>query len=205
MATDWTRIVDNILPDAGAEDTLRMRTGTIDVLNSDGTADVVVSGIVVPDLPVVDGAVVVSGDTVMLISYRGQLIVLGRARSRVMDTPYVTSGIGTIESGWTLNYQRGQIRGGVAFVGIEFVRTGGTITVPADGNITNTLVFQLNAAWRQPTAGANLSPGLSSTATGRMCAATITAAGIISLSATTPGSNIVDGNALSLYGSWPVA
>lgn len=75
--TDWTRAIERIMPTPGAEDVLRMRTGVVDELNSDGTADVEVSGLLIPSLPVVDGAKVVVSDPVMLLSWRGSLVVLG--------------------------------------------------------------------------------------------------------------------------------
>lgn len=75
--TDWTRVIERILPTPGAEDVLRMRTGVVDEVNSNGTADVLVSGLVIPSLPVMGGARVVADETVMLLSWRGSLVVLG--------------------------------------------------------------------------------------------------------------------------------
>lgn len=144
------------------------------------------------------------GDRVRVELVGGRMIVHGRADGLV-STPYVTTGIGTIQSGWSLNYQRGLIRGGVAFVSIEFVRTGGTITVPATGDITNTAVFQLDAAWFPPSSPAGLLPGLTSSSVARVAAGTVNGTGMIQLVAVAPGANIVDGNTFSLYGSWPVA
>lgn len=100
--TDWTRAIERILPTPGAEDVLRMRTGVVDEVNSDGTVDVEVSGLVIPGLPVVDGVSVEDDDTVMLISFRGSLIVLGRARTAIPPEPFVpTAQVFTSNGTWT--------------------------------------------------------------------------------------------------------
>lgn len=86
VGVDWTRVVEAILPDAGGEDALRARTGVVDSIASNGRADVVVSGIVVPSLPVIAGVEIAVGNTVMLISYRGQMVVLGKTRTSLNTT-----------------------------------------------------------------------------------------------------------------------
>jgi len=108
MTTDWSRLVDQILPKAGGEDVVRMRTGVVDAENSDGTVDVAISGLVVPDLYKIDGMVTEVGDVVQVISYRGALIVLGAVASSVTSRSYgipvmptTTASNGTDTSGTT--------------------------------------------------------------------------------------------------------
>lgn len=77
MAIDYTKLLGKLLPEPGGEDTLRLRVGVIDAVNSDGTVDVGISGLVVPDVQRLDGLVVVVGQYVQVLTYRGGLLVLG--------------------------------------------------------------------------------------------------------------------------------
>jgi hypothetical protein len=74
---DYTKLLSKLDPKAGGEDVLRLRTGVIDAVNSDGTVDLNISGVIVPDTPVINGAVVEDEGAVQVLSYRGSLLVLG--------------------------------------------------------------------------------------------------------------------------------
>lgn len=76
---DYTRILRKLIPEPGGEDVLRLRVGIVDAINLDGTVDVVISGLVIPDLPRLRGAPMEAGDNVQLLSYRGSLLVIGAA------------------------------------------------------------------------------------------------------------------------------
>ena len=77
MGIDYTKLLGKLQPEAGGEDTLRLRVGVIDAVNSDGTVDVGISGLVVPDVQRLDGLVVLVGQYVQVLTYRGGLLVLG--------------------------------------------------------------------------------------------------------------------------------
>jgi hypothetical protein len=74
---NYTKLLEKLDPTPGGEDTARMRTGIVDAVNSDGTVDLAISGIVVPDVPRVEGSVVAVNTVVQVISYRGSLLILG--------------------------------------------------------------------------------------------------------------------------------
>lgn len=74
---NYTKLLAKLDPQPGGEDTARMRTGLVDAINADGTVDLGISGIVLPDVPKLDGVVVVVGQVVNVISYRGSLLVIG--------------------------------------------------------------------------------------------------------------------------------
>lgn len=84
---DYTKLLDKIDPQPGGEDTLRLRTGIVDAINVDGTLDVEISKVVVPNVPRMDNLVVAVGQSVQVLSYRGALLVMGRS---------ATSSVGTI-------------------------------------------------------------------------------------------------------------
>ena len=76
-AIDYTKLLAKLDPQPGGEDTARMRTGIVDAVNSDGTVDLAISGIIVPSVPRVNSLVVAENTVVQVISYRGSLLVLG--------------------------------------------------------------------------------------------------------------------------------
>lgn len=74
---DLLRLLEKILPQAGGEDVVRWRTGKVEAVNADGTLDVSISGLTIPDLPRFQSVDAAVDDVVNLVSYRGQLIVVG--------------------------------------------------------------------------------------------------------------------------------
>lgn len=78
MAIDYTRLLEKLNPDPGAEDTLRLRVGTVTTVNANGTLDITMSsGVIVPGVPRLSSASVSVGNVVQVISQRGSLMVIG--------------------------------------------------------------------------------------------------------------------------------
>jgi hypothetical protein len=97
-------------------------------------------------------------------------------------------------SGWTLNnvfVRLGPM--GTAYVSLLVTRSGTAITVPADGNIANTQVAQIAAAWSPID-----SIPMLSTSTGPLAVGTLTSAGAINLYAIAPGATLATGTQLGL-------
>lgn len=76
-AIDYTKLLAKLNPEPGGEDVLRLRVGTVSVVNSDGTLNVAISGVVIPSIPRLQSAALNTGDVVQVISYRGSLLVIG--------------------------------------------------------------------------------------------------------------------------------
>lgn len=79
MAIDYTKMLRRLFPEDeqdGASN-LTMRVGTVDALNSDGTVDVIISGLVFPGIRKLSGAIFPVGAQVQIISYRGSLLIIG--------------------------------------------------------------------------------------------------------------------------------
>jgi hypothetical protein len=74
---DYNKLLAKLDPQPGGEDTARMRTGIVDAVNANGTVDLAISGIVVPDVPRLEGSVAAVNTVVQVISYRGSLLVIG--------------------------------------------------------------------------------------------------------------------------------
>lgn len=74
---DYTRIIDQIMPKAGGEDVLRLRGATVDAVNSDGTVDIIMSGVVVPNVVRLSNAAAVVGESVQVLIHRGLMLVIG--------------------------------------------------------------------------------------------------------------------------------
>lgn len=77
MPIDLSKIKSKINPKPDGQDVARLRTAIVDAVNSDGTIDVLLSGIVLVDIPRLAGTTFVAGDTAQLISYRGSLLAIG--------------------------------------------------------------------------------------------------------------------------------
>lgn len=74
---DWTRLIEQIQPHPGGEEPIKFRTGVVDTVNADGTVDVILSGIVIPDVPVLNGLIPGASEVVWLHTWRGSMYVLG--------------------------------------------------------------------------------------------------------------------------------
>jgi hypothetical protein len=78
MAIDYTKLLQKLDPSDNGKDAIRFRKGIIDAVNSNGTVDVGVSGVVVPGVQVLAGATVTAGAQVWIHTWNGALYVLGR-------------------------------------------------------------------------------------------------------------------------------
>lgn len=135
MSTDYTKLLSKIIPARDGADVLTMRTGVVNAINSDGTADVVISGVVVPAVPRLAEASVAVGSVVQMIAYRGSLLIIGRS----------ANGGQSLALGL---WARGQ---NTASSGLQSTTLSGTIA-------TNTVTFVKNRVYEVKTHG-----GVSST------------------------------------------
>jgi hypothetical protein len=94
MAVDYTTLLTKLNPDPGGESTLRLRVGTVDLVNANGTLDIEMSsGVIVQGVPKLASAYAPLGAVVQMISLRGSLLVLGAVSVTATDT--VSSRIST--------------------------------------------------------------------------------------------------------------
>jgi hypothetical protein len=83
---DLTRLIEKLDPRPDGQDKVQLRTGVINEINADGTVDVILSGVVVPNVPrlaSVSGAV---GSVVQVQVYRGSMLVIGVSTPALMPT-----------------------------------------------------------------------------------------------------------------------
>jgi hypothetical protein len=82
MTIDYIRVLEKLIPGADGQDVLRLRTGTIEAINSDGTVDVAISGVTVEDIPVLGSNIgLIEDQACQVLTYRGSLLVLGQVGS----------------------------------------------------------------------------------------------------------------------------
>jgi hypothetical protein len=93
MTIDYTKLLAKLNPEPGGEDVLRLRTGKISAVNSDGTVDVAISGVVVPDVPRLASSVLSAASNVQVLSYRGSLLVIDAIARNGNVQPMVDSGV----------------------------------------------------------------------------------------------------------------
>ena len=82
---DYTKLLKRLNPEPGGEDVLRLRVGVVTAVNSGGLVDVTISGVSVPDVPVLAGVQAPIGAVVQILSLRGSLLVLGASSSGRTD------------------------------------------------------------------------------------------------------------------------
>lgn len=76
-----SKIKKKILPLEDGQDGLKLRTGVVSAVNSDGTCDVTISGVTVAGVPRLMEASVSVGTVVQMLTYRGSLLIIGRSAS----------------------------------------------------------------------------------------------------------------------------
>lgn len=107
----------------------------------------------------------------------------------------------TAATGWSLSTIRWKAAASWVYVSTIFTRTGGTITVPADGNIGDVVVGTMDTVLTDylplTTTGLYSGPG------GRLASGLVISSGETRLTAVVPGTSIINGEAFSLGGSWP--
>jgi hypothetical protein len=117
-----------------------------------------------------------------------------------IDTAWITTGVTTAQTGWTTagGTARYYIRSGWVYALFYFTRTGGTITVPVDGDVATQNLATFDATAYLPTQAIVLNSG-----SGRLSGGVLASSGLITLTATTPGASIVNTDVVGLTGSWP--
>src|SRR5690554_7809445 len=98
MATDYTKLLNKLVPSPGGEDTVRMRTATVTAINSNGTVRISVSGVTITvDISRLASSGMLISVTVSVISFRGELLVIGTIAdvpvARVIETAGYNIGI----------------------------------------------------------------------------------------------------------------
>jgi hypothetical protein len=78
---DLTKIRNKLNPPPDGQDVLRLKTGVVTALASDGTITVTLNGASISDVPVLSGSLLLSGAVVQVLSYRGSLLVIGTTAS----------------------------------------------------------------------------------------------------------------------------
>jgi hypothetical protein len=81
VTVDWYKALRQIVPPQDGDDPLRIRKATVDAVNSDGTLDIILSGVTIPDVTRIAGTDVADGDEVQVLVHRGSLLVLGTVAS----------------------------------------------------------------------------------------------------------------------------
>lgn len=116
------------------------------------------------------------------------------------DRSTATSGIITAASGWDIASQQGRKQDGTAYISVLFTRTGGTITVGTNGDITNTQLATLTTAW-QRASGANINLSHDGF-TGPIASGYINASQQLFIGATVPGATIANGTSVGFNATY---
>lgn len=74
---DYSKLYEKMAPTPDGESPVRHRTGTVSAVNANGTVDLDLGTVVVPDVSVLRGAYVELGETVQVVVWAGDLLVLG--------------------------------------------------------------------------------------------------------------------------------
>lgn len=115
---------------------------------------------------------------------------------------YTTSGVFQPATGWDYSSggnQNFQLIGDwLVWCYVHITRTGGTITVPTDGNLSNLVIGAVTGAWRP----LNTTP-LGSGQSGRLGGVNALTDLTFSLVSVAPGNSIVNGDGISFGGLYP--
>jgi hypothetical protein len=158
---DYTKLIAKMSPTPDGESPVRHRTGTIDVVNADGTVDLDLGGTVVPDVSTLQRVSV--GDVVQVLAWEGDLLVLGGAGPLgVVDYAEVTANQGsiTVETTVTgLTFTQALLAGRLyrftAYMhGSATVTTSGVLRIKDDGvtvleSVMNTVTGVNSIMWLQ--------------------------------------------------------
>lgn len=80
-------VLQKLVPQKDGEPYTVHRTAVVDAVNTDGTVDLEVSGVVIPDVPVLSGATAPLGAVVSVLAWQGALLVLGAVATTDQRTP----------------------------------------------------------------------------------------------------------------------
>lgn len=110
MPIDYTKLRRKLAPESqiGGDPGLQIRVGTIAAINSDGTVTLTFSGVNVPGVNVLSGAIFGVGSVVQVLSFRGSMLVLGASgQGDHAERTIVKSGDQT----WTANATLADVTG----------------------------------------------------------------------------------------------
>lgn len=78
MMIDYTKLSRKLIPPKDGEPATHLRTATVNVVNADGTLNLLMaSGVIVPNVPKLDSVYVAVNSVVQVISLRGSMLVIG--------------------------------------------------------------------------------------------------------------------------------
>ena len=83
MAIDYTRLIEALDPERDGQDVTTLRTAIVDDVNANGTLDIILSGVIVPEVPKLSTVSAVAGDVVQVQVYRGSMLVVGFVNTNV--------------------------------------------------------------------------------------------------------------------------
>jgi hypothetical protein len=149
VTLDYTKLLARIVPESDAEDSLKLRTGVVSSVNANGTVDVTISGLTVPNIPRLRGAYLLVGDNVQVISYRGSLLVIGvvGGASGFVSESYRNTAVGPFTAETVIQF--------VTFNALANVRYEALAVQHYQSDVANDLV-QIRLRW---IAGATLTTG----------------------------------------------
>lgn len=107
---DYTKLRQKLNPETqiGGDPGLQIRVGVIQAIASDGTVTLTLSGVNVPGVSVLNGAIFAVGSVVQVLSFRGSMLVLGTSgNGDYAERTIVKSGDQT----WTANATLADVTG----------------------------------------------------------------------------------------------
>lgn len=104
----------------------------------------------------------------------------------------------TVASGWSVVWASSRNRGGVVTVSVRMRRTGGTISVPSNGNVSNVVLCRLTNTLIRPFQYGTLT----TSSAGASMLAYCNSEGQIILTSTVPNVSITSGTEFVLTGTW---
>lgn len=137
MTVDYTKLLKKLVPESDGQAVLRLLVGVVSAIDSgDGTVDVTLNGVTVPDVPVLGGAYFAVASTVQILSYRGSLLIIGSSASAAARPASLAGSIteGTTASSTYTNTLTTTGIHGVAFV----APPSGTVLVEGRATVRNT-------------------------------------------------------------------
>lgn len=119
---DYTNLLKKLIPEDDGEDFLRLRVGTVNAVNANGTLDITMSsGVIVPSVPKLATAYAPVGAVVQMLSQRGSLMVIGAVASGGANGAMVKTGSATGGPGNNLTSFTLAVNFGVTFPAVPNV------------------------------------------------------------------------------------
>jgi hypothetical protein len=143
-------VLQKLVPQKDGEPYTVHRSAVVAAVNAGGTVDLTMSGVTVPDVPVLGGATAPVGAVVSVLAWQGALLVLGEVATSVHDTGWVTVTP-------TAPFAHGSVPGQVRRVGKQVFFQGGI-----GGSITQnttTIIGNVPAGFRPPDGARSITSG----------------------------------------------